>query len=126
MSLRTALRKFLGDNGLTYVIKDEAIYVTTPRRAREMMETRAYYMGDLVAGVGPFGNGVRWGPQVAQAQMMENANQIMQLVRSSIDPDSWAPNGAGSIAFDPITMSLVVRQSAEVHAMLKSSMGGGK
>jgi hypothetical protein len=126
MALRTVLRKFLGEYGLTYIIKDEAIYVTTAKRAREMMVTRVYYLGDLVAGVGTFGGGATWGPVIAREQMLENAKFITQLITSSIDPDSWSERGGGgSVTFHEPTMSLVIRQSAEVHAMIKGSMGGG-
>ena len=128
VALRTALRSFLSPFGLTYVIKDEVIYVTTTRRARAMLETRVYYLGDIVAGVGPFGNAVNWGPYLSRLQMQENAKQIIQIIKTSIDPESWSDSpggiGVGSIAFDEITMSLVVRQSTEVHLMLKNSMGG--
>jgi hypothetical protein len=52
ISLRTALRLTLAPLGLTYVIRDEAIYVTSAQRAKEMMVTRRYYVGDLLASMG--------------------------------------------------------------------------
>ena len=50
VSTRTALKKVLADLGLTYVIKDETIFVTTPAKAKDMMTIRTYYIGDLVGG----------------------------------------------------------------------------
>ena len=47
VSTRTALKKMLADLGLTYIVKDEAIFVTTPVKARDSMTTRTYYIGDL-------------------------------------------------------------------------------
>ena len=48
VSTRTALKKVLADLGLTYVIKDETIFVTTPIKAKDMMTVRTYYIGDLI------------------------------------------------------------------------------
>src|SRR5262249_26966626 len=47
VTLRTALQKLLRDQGLTYVIKDEAIQVVTPTQAGQMLRTQIYYVGDL-------------------------------------------------------------------------------
>src|SRR5262249_25154471 len=48
ISARTALRKILGEFGLTYVIKDQAIQVTSTQKARDLMIVRSYYIGDLL------------------------------------------------------------------------------
>ena len=50
VSTRTALKKILADLGLTYVVKDETIFVTTPAKAKDMMTIRTYYIGDLIGG----------------------------------------------------------------------------
>lgn len=125
VSLRTVLRKMLSDYGLAYVIKDQTIFVTTAAKAKEMMVVRSYPIGDLITANGGQGlNPLAWGlaPGLTQAQMQQNVNGIIEMIQSTIEPDSWKANGgAGSIAFYAPTMSLVVRQSAEVHAM----MGGG-
>jgi hypothetical protein len=52
VSFRTVLRRVLADLGLTYVIRDEAIQVTSAQRAKELMVTRRYYVGDLIANLG--------------------------------------------------------------------------
>jgi hypothetical protein len=114
VSMRTVLKKILGEVGLTYIIKDQTIQVTTQRGARETLTTRTYYVGDIVAVVD-----LRWGPVVNQFQMIENVNRLMTMVSQSVDPLSWDINGgAGRIWFDPVTMSIVVRQTAEVHMMM--------
>jgi len=118
VTLRTALRKVLGDLGLAYVIKDGSIQVTSPLRAKETLTTRTYYLGDLA-----FVTDFRVTAVVTQLQALQNASQIMDVIQSSIDPQSWKVNGGnGTIVFDPRTLSLVVKQSAEVHLML----GGGR
>jgi general secretion pathway protein D len=112
-STRSVLKRILADLNLTYVIKDQVIQVTTRERAKDMMTTRVYYIGDLASAtgfnMGPFGN---------QFQAIQNINGIMNLITSTIDPQSWQPNGPATIAFEPGTMSLIIRQSAEVHMMI--------
>lgn len=114
VSTRTVLRKLLSEVGLAYIIKDGTIQVTTIRGARETLTTRTYYVGDLVAVVD-----VRFGPVFNQFQMIENVNRILALITQTVDPLSWEVNGgAGKLAFDPLTMSIIVRQTAEIHMML--------
>lgn len=123
VSLRTLLHKILGEYGLAYVVKDEAIQITTAAKAKEMMVTRAYPISDLVAGLGPWGgtNGLFLPPGFQQAQVADNVKHIIDLIQTSVEPDSWRANGGGgTIVYHAPTMSLVIKQSAEVHAMLAS------
>jgi hypothetical protein len=109
-TLRTVLRKILGDVGLTYVVKDEVIQVVTPLEARNLMVTRVHYIGDLITAPDEFG--AAW-----------QAGQIIKLIQSVVEPGSWAANGGpGTIAYDPLTRSLVIKQSAEFHGTLGSSL----
>ncbi len=44
------------------------------------------------------------------------------MIQTTIDPSSWQiNNGPGAIYFHFPSMSLVVKQSAEVHGMIASS-----
>jgi hypothetical protein len=116
VALRTALRKLLGEVGLTYIIKDEVIRVVTPQEARDTMTVRTYYLGDLAAATE-----IRLGPVFSQLQMANTVSNLIQMIVGSVEPDSWAINnagGKGTIFFDPRTLTLIVKQSAEVHYML--------
>jgi general secretion pathway protein D len=119
---RTILRKVLGDLGLAYVIKDETIQVLTRDRAARETVTKTYYIGDLLAG-GMFNQaGVRFVPWVDQLQAMQNVNTIIQMIQN-IDPPSWQGNGGfGTISFHAPTMSLIVKQTAELHNMIGGSL----
>jgi type II secretory pathway component GspD/PulD (secretin) len=120
VAARTVLRTVLGQLDLTYVIKDQSIYVTTKEKAKQLMVVRTYYLGDLVGSLNP---GLP--PALNQLQMAQNVATIVDMVKRMVDPDSWAENGRdglGTVAFDPLTMSLVVRQSAEVHFLLGGSL----
>ena len=52
VATRTALRAMLNNVNLTYVIRDGVIHVTNTARAKDLMVTRVYYIGDLVTGMG--------------------------------------------------------------------------
>lgn len=129
LSARTVLRQVLGGAGLTFVMKDEAIQVVTAERARDMLVTKVYYLGDIVQGVGPFGGAPRWGPFLDTEQTLANVKLITDAIQASIDPLSWRDKGGGpgSITFHYPSMSLIVRASTEIHATLGSKLpGGGK
>jgi hypothetical protein len=113
VSARTALKRVLADVGLTYVIRKENIEVTTPARAKEMMAVRTYYVGDLMGVASPLL------PAIENQFLMIQAIGIILNQIQSIDPDSWEGRGGpGTVAFDPVRMAIIVKQSAEVHHML--------
>jgi general secretion pathway protein D len=139
VTVRTVLRKILADVGMSYVIKDETIQATSAQKAREMMTVRRYYVGDLLAGMstlgnyngpqgvwntGIFPNGFRapgLNPQLQAMRNMEGVKQLIDLVQGSVDPQSWQANGGGgTVTFHAASMSLIIKQSAEVHALLGS------
>ncbi len=127
VTTRTALRKVLQDKGLAFVMKNESIFVTTAEKAKDMLVSRVYYVGDLVTGLGPF-NSVRSGPLADQRQTQEMVDQLMRSILS-VDPMSWEKNangGHGTVSFHWPSMSFIIRNSAEVHAKLGDSFGGGK
>lgn len=122
---RTVLRQILASQGLTFVVKDQVIQVVDVEKAKNMLVTRVYYLGDVVQGVGPFAGSLTWGPLVDFQQTMANVDAIMKSIRTSIDPLSWKENGGpASVTFHFPSMSIIVRASAEVHAALGTSMGG--
>lgn len=125
LAARTVLRQLLAAQGLTFVIKDQVLQIVDVEKAKNMLVTRVYYLGDIVQGVGPFGDATRWGPFLDFQQTLANVEALMATIRQSIDPLSWKENGGpGSITFHVPSMSLIVRASAEVHATLSSKMGG--
>jgi hypothetical protein len=124
MATRTVLRATLSSVGLTYVVQGDMIQVTTPSRAKDTMVTKTYYLGDLVLGLGLVGGGAaQYGVGLDQAQLAQNVGGVVEMIKSTIDPQSWdGKGGAGMIGFNIPTMSLIVRQSAEVHAMIRGGL----
>jgi hypothetical protein len=117
-STRTVIRRFLSDLGLAYFIKDEALQITSLERARQETSIRTYYIGDLA-----LVTDVRLPYAYSQLQMIGIVNQIITQVKT-FEPQSWKDNNGeapGTVTFDPLTMSLIVRQTSEFHFMM-----GGK
>jgi hypothetical protein len=114
----------LGAQGLTFVVKDETIQIVTVDRAKSMLTTRVYYLGDLVQGVGQFG-GIQWGPFLNAQQTQANVAALIDMIKK-IDPLSWngEAGGPGSITYSAATQSIIVRNSAEVHHALSSAFSG--
>jgi hypothetical protein len=109
VTVRSLLRKILGDLGLAYVIKDEAIQVVTAQQARENLVVRVHYIGDLL-----FGDEL--------ARRIE-ATQLIDLITQTIDPQSWQVHGGpGKIFYDDLRRSLVIKQSAELQPVLSGGL----
>ncbi|HEV3440698.1 MAG TPA: hypothetical protein VG122_25305 [Gemmata sp.] len=126
LATRTVLRQLLAAQGLTFVVKDESIQVVTIEKARDMLVTRVYYLGDLAQGIGPFG-GVAAGPLLNFQQTMSTVDLIMKAIQTSVDPMCWKSNGGPcTITFHYPSMSIIVRASAEVHSSLGSTFNGGR
>jgi hypothetical protein len=127
VSARTALKMALANHGLTYVIKDNTIHVVTRDKAASMMETRVYYIGDLVTPLGGGFVGVpgRYSaPTTDPDQVRKNVENLIKQIKDSIDPNSWRggpSDGRGEITYHPASMALVVKASAEVHGMMANT-----
>ncbi len=121
LTFRSVLKKVLGDLNLTYVIKEGSLQVTTPERAKTMYTTRAYYVGDLA----PIAD-IRLGPIGQRLVMAQTIALLMQTIIQTVEPNSWQannPDAGGTILFEPVTMQIVVKQTAEMHLMLGGSLG---
>jgi hypothetical protein len=116
-SVRTILKKVLGDNRLTYIIKEGNIQVMTPKRASEYTVVRSYPISDLIT---PIQANVMFPPFMQQFQKQQNAQQIINLIVFSTGVDYWQPNGPGNITYFMPTDSLLIRASAEMHYQLAS------
>jgi hypothetical protein len=109
VTVRSLLRKILGEVGLTYVIRSQAIQVVTPQQARAMLAVRVYYIGDLLFG--------------GELSRSLQAAQLISLITSTVDPQSWEVNGGpGKIFYDDLRRTLVIKQSAEIQPVLAGGL----
>ncbi len=138
VTVRTILRKILGDRGLAYVVNEGTVNVVTAQRARESTVVRIYPINDLVTPiqpqpqyvVGPYGNLIPVAPGtfppgtpgVTPSFKQQMGQTVAEMVRTSVDPTYWAPLGPGTVTFNEATGSLIVRANAEVHFMVNGAM----
>ena len=128
VSARTALKMALANHGLTYIIRDNTIHVVTREKATTMMETRVYYIGDLVTPLGGGFTGVPGRgaiPNVDQDQVRKNVENLIKQIKESYDPNSWkggGSDGKGEITYHSASMALIVKASAEVHGMMANTL----
>jgi RNA polymerase sigma factor (sigma-70 family) len=110
VSLKTCLKMILRQAGMTYVVEDEVILVTSPERARGRLMVRSLRVDDLVR------------PDD------EKAEALIKVITNAVRPDSWsAAGGPGTIEYYPLGRSLVVNQHPEtleqVEALLEALRG---
>jgi hypothetical protein len=113
---RTILRRILADLNMAYFIKSEAIQITSQERAKQETTIRTYYVGDLAAVTD-----LRLGPIASRIAMIQTVNTLITTITQTIEPKSWQvnnPDAVGTITFDPLRMTLIVKQSAEIHYSL--------
>ena len=83
---------------LTYLIQDEVLKITSKEKADEVLITQVYRL-----------NGV-----VSQNDRTRHTAQLIDLITSTIQPDSWQDQG-GPGSIDPFRGLLVVSQKLDVH-----------
>lgn len=127
LSARTVLRALLQSQGLTFVVKDNIIQVLTVDKAQAMLTSKAYYIGDVVQAVGPYGGAVKWGTYLDYQQTEANVKMVIEAIRG-YDPMAWRERtgGPSSVTFHYPSMSIIVKAPAEVHATLSQKLGPGK
>jgi tetratricopeptide (TPR) repeat protein len=115
VSLRSALNAIMQSVHLAFVVRDEALVVTTEAGARGKLVCRVYPIADLrnadlEAAAGRPGCCPGEGTGV---------DALITLITSSVAPQTWSEaGGPGKIDYFPLGMSLVVHQTPDVHEQL--------
>lgn len=152
INLKTALLLALQQHDLAYVVEDEVLKITTKQAAKEKLYQRVYYVGDLVpadtvkaaefaetlsqtAGemakaakfhdaeaVQALNGMIQQAVQKYEAATQPDFEQIIDIITTVVDPDSWDKNGTEILEYYP-TRSLVIRQTEEVHAEIVDLLG---
>jgi hypothetical protein len=108
MTLRSALKLLLKPIALTYVIQDEALWITTPELARGKSVIALYAVTDLVT-------------EKAEGDPVK---RLMDLLQDTTAPWSWAcKGGRGTIEFDAKTQNLIVNQTTDVQEQVADMFG---
>ncbi len=104
ISLRAALRLMLKEKGLTYIIQDEVLMITTPDEAEQQLRVCVYDVRDLVAPTMP-------------AEM----DSLRDTIASCVASETWAVNGGGEAEIRPLRQSLlVISQTQAVHEEVRA------
>jgi hypothetical protein len=103
ISLRSALRLILGPKDLTYLIKDEVLWVTTPDKASNELVIKVYPVSDLTMPArGKVGG--------------EDFAALIDVITTTYAPSTWDEvGGPGSVQFLRKSRSLVISQTAVIH-----------
>ena len=143
--VRTILQLMLRNLDLTYLVQDDLLLITTIDKAETELVTRTYPVGDLLADVpvrqGKPGNAPGGGgggmfavpddtaarvaqlpapstprPKAAAIDTQKDYDTLIEAITTTVKPASWDEvGGPGSIVPVPVSSSLVVSQTREVH-----------
>lgn len=104
VSLRSALRTMLRPHGLAYMLRDDALTITTPEQASENLITEFYSVEDLVP------------VRTQSGEMMADYDSLIALITGIVAPITWEEvGGTGTIAPFESRACLVISQTPEVH-----------
>ncbi len=133
MSLDLALDWILRLANLEKVLKDHAIYISTPDRLQEAAELRIYDISDLTQSIPDFpgpelqlstagdpnqaaANNPAAGAFAPKATVVPTAASIADMIKTRVRPDSWDPALGTSV--EEMAGRLVVMQRPEIHALI--------
>ncbi|MHB8957561.1 MAG: hypothetical protein ACYC4U_31755, partial [Pirellulaceae bacterium] len=112
ISLRSLLKLMLSEPGLTYVVRDQVLQITTPEKVENQLEVRVYPVADLA---------VADRQSVVVGEPTSSYRTILDVISDNVAPTSWEQVGgaASSWSFDPWGI-LAVSQTRENHEAVAS------
>ena len=135
ITLNSALRLILKPLHLAFCVEDEVLKITSETRVKGPLEVITYPVADLVV---PIPQRVSLDlreksskHKSAQAEAAEKTlamdyekmdfENLLDLIATTIEPNSWAENGgSGSMRIYETTLSIVVRQQEPVHEKIRT------
>ena len=108
---RVALKSLLEPLKCNYIIRDEIVLITTKEVTDGLLETRIYPVADLLQAGELFDEGER---------RERREDRLTETIGNTVTPELWeARGGSGTIKTHMPSRSLIVTQTAEVHAALE-------
>ncbi|HZN34465.1 MAG TPA: M56 family metallopeptidase, partial [Pirellulaceae bacterium] len=118
----TLLRQLLEPLEMAFVIENECLRVTGASELRKPF-TKVYLVADLIAAVPQIVGVVDGKPLPPPAVAKADFDPLIQLITTTIAPQSWdSTGGPGSLSAFETNMSLVVSQSQEVHEQIADTL----
>ena len=111
VSLRSALRLTLHELGLTYLIQDGVLMITTPEEAETRLKTVVYPVADLVMDY-----------RTKSGETWSDFDSLVEIITATVCPMTWDEvGGPGSVVSNNIgnTKTLVVSQTDDIHEQIK-------
>lgn len=106
--LRSGLNLLLRGSGLTWVVQDDVLWITSVEAAEAMFSVRVYPVRDLVRTPESVLNDKR--------NVQADYEPLIEAVEGSVAPPSWAEQGGtGTITAFPFAESLVIYQTYHGH-----------
>jgi hypothetical protein len=109
-SLRSALRLFLDEQGLTFVARNDTLMITTKTAAEVLTATRLYQVHDLI-----------YAPN--DPYLRPDFESLIELISSTVQPESWRENGGTACEVKsfrgPGIAVLVVQHTEEGHEQVE-------
>ncbi len=116
-TLRASMKKMLGEVGLVLVLRNQGVTVTTPHRASEHITREVYGVQDLLDITGITLDGVK-----TPTELLQGVAAVVDAVRR-MEAESWGTGvGKGRIYFMPCSMCFFIKQSDEVHLVLRGHL----
>jgi hypothetical protein len=107
ITLRSGLRLMLRDLEMTYVIRDEVLLITTQSNAETIHTIRVYPVGDLLSHADD------------SALQLDPAHDLIASIVETVAFTTWNEvGGPGKICYLPVTQSLIISQTLEVHEQI--------
>src|SRR3954452_37710 len=107
ISLRSALRLMLKTLGLTSIIQDEVLLITTKEVAEQQLKICVYDARKVISDASD-----------------KNVESLVETIKACVDTDTWAVNGGGQAEIRHIPGGLiVVTQTQAVHQQIHDLLG---
>ncbi|MCG8584311.1 MAG: hypothetical protein MI757_06325 [Pirellulales bacterium] len=114
VTLGSGLRHLLRPLDLTYIVRDEALVITTPETDCGHLTVCVYEAGDLVSVGRDLGADKA---KSATAKSDDILAQLIEAITACVEPNSWSDAG-GPGAVRPMQRLLVINQTEKVHAKI--------
>lgn len=102
--LSASLRQLLIENGLSYYVAEETLFLTTIRAEENIQFLRYYAVGELIRPIGS-------SPNIVPG----DSDSLIQLIQSTIQPATWKANGGqGDIAPQETLDLLIVSNTWQI------------
>lgn len=110
ISLRSALRLMLAELDLTYVIRDEALFVTTKTEAENLLIFKVYPVRDLVLPISGFEP-----PEKRARAFAGDYLSLDEIITTCVEPTSWEFSGPAPQMEFHNSRAIAFLQTADIH-----------